>query len=83
MLYSLAVSSLGVYGVLYAGWSANSTYSFIGAVRSTAQMLSYELPFSATVLCVVVLSSSLSYNSIIEAQLNVATVWALSPVFVS
>lgn len=73
MLYSLAVSSLGVYGVLYAGWSANSTYAFIGAVRSTAQMLSYELPFSATVLCVVLMASSLSYNQIVIAQ-TVATV---------
>ena len=67
-MYSLAVSSLAVYGVLLAGWSANSTYSFLGSMRSVSQMLSYELILSSAVLCVVFLAGSFNLITVIESQ---------------
>lgn len=71
VLYSLAVSSLGVYGVLFAGWSANSKYAFLGSLRSTAQMISYELILSSAVLAVILLTGTFHYTSIIESQQSV------------
>jgi len=68
ILYTLALSSLAVYGVLFAGWSANSKYAFLGSLRSTAAMISYELVLSSAILIVVILSGSLNFTSIIEHQ---------------
>ncbi|CAG8649235.1 785_t:CDS:2, partial [Dentiscutata heterogama] len=76
LLYLMALSSLGVYGVLLAGWSANSKYAFIGSLRSTAQLVSYELPFALLILIVVIIPGSLSLSHIIEAQ---EPVWYLVP----
>ena len=55
ILYTLALSSLGVYGVLFAGWSANSKYAFLGSLRSTAAMISYELVLSSAILIIILL----------------------------
>jgi NADH-ubiquinone oxidoreductase chain 1 len=76
VLYSLAMSSMGVYGVLLAGWAANSKWAFLGGLRSTAQMVSYELVLSSAVLCVVILSGSFSYTVITESQ---GAVWYVVP----
>lgn len=76
ILYSLAISSVGVYGVLFAGWSANSKYAFLGSLRSTAQMVSYELILSAAVLSVIMLTGSFSMMAISEAQ---ESVWYIVP----
>lgn len=78
VLYSLAISSIGVYGVLFAGWSANSKYAFLGSLRSTAQMISYELILSSAVLAVILLTGTFHYSSIIESQ---QSVWFLLPLF--
>ena len=78
ILYSLAISSIGVYGVLFAGWSANSKYAFLGSLRSTAQMISYELILSSGVLAVILLTGTFHYTSIIESQ---QSVWFLVPLF--
>lgn len=67
-LYILAVSSLGVYGIIIAGWASNSKYAFFGAIRSSAQMISYELSMGLAIVCVVLCSGSLNLLDIIEAQ---------------
>jgi NADH-ubiquinone oxidoreductase chain 1 len=78
ILYTLALSSLAVYGVLFAGWSANSKYAFLGSLRSTAAMISYELVLSSAILIVVILSGSLNFTTIIESQ---QTIWYIVPLF--
>src|SRR5271155_6110810 len=71
ILYTLALSSLGVYGILLAGWSANSKYAFLGSLRSTAAMISYELILSSAILIIILLSGSLNYITIIEIQQSI------------
>jgi NADH-ubiquinone oxidoreductase chain 1 len=78
ILYMLAVSSLATYGILLAGWSANSKYAFLGSLRSTAQLISYELILSSAILLVVLLTSSLNLTINIEAQ---KAVWFIVPLF--
>lgn len=81
ILYSLALSSIGVYGILFAGWSANSKYAFLGSVRATAQMISYELIFSAAVLSVILLCGTFNLTQIIEAQQSIWYIIPLLPIF--
>ena len=81
ILYMLAVSSLSTYGILLAGWSANSKYAFLGSLRSTAQLISYELILSSAILLVVVLTGSLNLTVNIEAQRAVWFILPLLPVF--
>ncbi|MDN8996941.1 NADH-quinone oxidoreductase subunit H, partial [Staphylococcus aureus] len=64
ILYTLAISSIGIYGVLFAGWSANSKYAFLGSLRSTAQMISYELVLSSAILTVIILTGSFNITAI-------------------
>ena len=71
ILYSLAISSIGVYGILFAGWSANSKYAFLGSLRSTAQMISYELIYSAAILAVILITGTFNFIKIIEMQQSV------------
>ena len=78
IIYMLAVSSLATYGILLAGWSANSKYAFLGSLRSTAQLISYELILSSAILLVVLVTGSLNLTVNIEAQ---RTVWFLLPLF--
>jgi len=78
ILYMLAVSSLATYGILLAGWSANSKYAFLGSLRSTAQLISYELVLSSAILLVVLLTGSLSLTVNIESQ---KAIWFLIPLF--
>jgi len=82
ILYSLALSSIGVYGILFAGWSANSKYAFLGSLRSTAQMISYELIYSAAVLTVILLCGTFNITEIIEAQQSVWYIVPLLPIFI-
>jgi len=68
LLYILAVSSLGVYGVVVSGWASNSKYPFFSAMRAAAQMISYEVAIGFILVCVVLWADSFNMNSIIEAQ---------------
>ena len=81
ILYILAMSSLATYGILLAGWSANSKYAFLGSLRSTAQLISYELILSSAILLVVLLAGSLDITVIIESQRAVWYIVPLLPIF--
>ena len=78
ILYFLAVSSISTYGILIAGWSANSKYAFLGSLRSTAQLISYELVLSSAILLVIFLTGNLNFTVNIEAQ---RAVWFILPLF--
>ena len=82
ILYILAMSSLSTYGILLAGWSANSKYAFLGSLRSTAQLISYELILSSAVLLVVLLAGSLDITVIVEAQRGIWYIVPLLPIFI-
>lgn len=82
ILYTLALSSLGIYGVLYAGWSANSKYAFLGGIRSTAQIISYELSLSGSILIVVYIVGSFNYHLIINSQTSIWIIFTIFPVFI-
>jgi NADH-ubiquinone oxidoreductase chain 1 len=82
ILYMLAVSSLSTYGILLAGWSANSKYAFLGSLRSTAQLISYELILSSAILLVVLLTGSLNLSVNIEAQRAIWFIIPLFPIFI-
>ncbi len=78
VLYMFAVSSLGVYGLIMAGWASNSRYAFLGALRSSAQMVSYEISIGIIILCVLVTAGSLNLSDIVWAQRRV---WYIVPHF--
>jgi len=82
ILYLLAVSSLGVYGIIMGGWASNSKYPFLGAIRSAAQMVSYEVSIGVIIINVLICVGSLNLNDIVMAQENLWFVIPLFPMFV-
>ena len=82
ILYLFAVSSLGVYGIIMGGWASNSKYPFLGAIRSAAQMVSYEVSIGVIIISVLLCVGSLNLNDIVEAQQNMWFVIPLFPMFV-
>ncbi len=82
ILYIFAVSSLGVYGIIMGGWASNSKYPFLGAIRSAAQMVSYEVSIGIIIINVLLCVGSLNLNDIVKAQENMWFVIPLFPMFV-
>lgn len=78
ILYLFAMSSLGVYGIIMSGWSSNSKYAFLGALRSTAQMVSYEVSIGFIMITIVICCGSFNLQNIIEHQRNI---WFIIPFF--
>ncbi len=81
-LYILLISSLGVLGIILAGWSANSKYALLGSLRTTAQLISYEVVIGLMVIMIVMLTDSLNFISIIEAQKVIWNIIPILPVFI-
>ncbi len=82
ILYLFAVSSLGVYGIIMGGWASNSKYPFLGAIRSAAQMVSYEVSIGVIIINVLLCVGSLNLNDIVIAQKNLWFIIPLFPMFV-
>lgn len=82
ILYIFSISSLSVYGILIAGWSSNSKYPFLGALRSTAQMISYEVSIGFIIVNVSLCSGSFNLNNIVMSQVDIWYVVPLFPMFV-
>jgi NADH:ubiquinone oxidoreductase subunit H len=78
ILYIFAVSSLNVYSIIFAGWSGNSKYSFLGTLRSAAQMISYEVSIGLIIISILLTSNSLNLLKLIEAQ---SYIWYVIPLF--
>ena len=78
ILYLFAISSLGVYGILMAGWASNSKYAFLGGLRSAAQMVSYEVSMGFIIISVLLVVGSLNLSDIVNAQRHV---WFVIPLF--
>jgi NADH-quinone oxidoreductase subunit H len=83
MLYILSMTSIGVYGVIIAGWASNSKYAFLGSLRSAAQMVSYELPMGFALVCVLMAAQSMNLTDIVNGQQSNAGLfgWYLIPLF--
>jgi NADH-quinone oxidoreductase subunit H len=82
ILYLFAVSSLGVYGIIMGGWASNSKYPFLGAIRSAAQMVSYEVSIGVIIINVLLCVGSLNLNDIVKAQESLWFIIPLFPMFV-
>jgi len=81
VLYVMAISSLGIYGILMAGWASNSKYAFLGAIRATCQMVSYEVSMGFAIVCVLMLAGSLNLADIVNAQSGGFWHWYFIPLF--
>ncbi|PJZ59196.1 NADH-quinone oxidoreductase subunit NuoH [Leptospira barantonii] len=77
ILFLFAISSLAVYGIIIAGWASNNKYSLLGAIRSTAQMISYELPLGMSVVSIVILTGSLKLSDISASQAGLWNIFKL------
>lgn len=82
VLYLFAVSSMGVYGIIVAGWASNSKYPFLGGLRSAAQMVSYEVSMGFVIVCVLLCAGSMNLTDIVMAQQHIWFVIPLLPMFV-
>ena len=79
VLYLFAMSSLGIYGIIMSGWSSNSKYAFLGALRSTAQMVSYEVSIGFIVVFIAICAGSFNLSEIVESQQKIWYVFTFFP----
>ncbi|MCH7495500.1 MAG: NADH-quinone oxidoreductase subunit H, partial [Candidatus Marinimicrobia bacterium] len=82
ILFIFAITSIGVYGVVLGGWSSNNKYSLLGGIRSSAQMISYELALGLSVIGILLLTGSLRLNDIVEAQIGMWNVFRQPVAFI-
>lgn len=82
ILYLFAISSLGVYGIIISGWSSNSKYAFLGALRSAAQIVSYEVSIGFVIVNVILCAGTLNLTEIVEAQKTIWYCFPLLPIFI-
>jgi NADH-quinone oxidoreductase subunit H len=82
LLYLIAISSLGVYGIIMAGWASNSKYAFLGAIRSAAQMISYEVSMGVIIVCILLLTGTLNLKEIVLSQQDGWYIIPLFPIFI-
>ena len=82
LLFIFAVSSLGVYGIIMAGWASNSKYAFLGALRSAAQIISYEVSIGIIIMIVLLYVGSFNLTTIVESQLYIWNIFILYPCFI-
>lgn len=82
IIYILAISSISAYILLYTGWSSNSKYSFIGAIRAIAQLISYEVSFGLVILNVIIINDSLNLTKILYKQIYIPNVLMLFPILI-
>jgi len=81
-IFIFAISSLGVYGIIMAGWASNSKYAFLGSLRSAAQVISYEVSIGIIVLIIILDVGSYNLTTIVEAQKNLWNIFILWPIFI-
>jgi len=81
ILYVMAISSMSIYGILMAGWASNSKYALIGAIRSTCQMVSYEIAMGFSIVCVLIMTGSMNLSAIVHAQAGGLWHWYMIPLF--
>jgi len=81
ILYLFAMSSLGIYGIIMSGWSSNSKYAFLGALRSTAQMVSYEVSIGFIIVIIAICAGSFNLSTIVESQQNTWYVFIFFPLW--
>ena len=81
ILYLLSISSLSIYGIILSGWSSNSNYAFLGSLRSTAQMISYEISISFILISICLNSQSFNLIDIINMQINIWNIFTFLPLF--
>lgn len=82
ILYIFAISTLGIYGVLYSGWSSNSKYAFIGGIRGTSQLISYEISIGIILLSIISLNSSFNLFEIFYSQIYIYNIIPLYPIYI-
>ena len=82
IIISLCIGSIGIFGIVFAGWSANSKYTYLATIRSTAQMISYELVFSCIIMMIMFIAFSFNFYDVVYSQIYIYNVWVFCPFYI-